>query len=47
VISGFTDEKRGVEVVAVADYFDREALFQTDRYFSRRSINDARAAAVS
>ena len=46
VISGFTDEKRGVEVVAVADYFDREALFQTDRYFSR-SIDQRRQGGSS
>ena len=34
VISGYTDDQRGIELVMVADYFDREALFQTDRYFS-------------
>ena len=33
-ISGFTNEQRGIEVVVVADYFHREALFQVDRFFS-------------
>ena len=35
LITGYTDERRGTELVVVADYFHREALFQTDRYFSR------------
>ena len=34
LITGYTDERRGTELVVVADYFHREALFQTDRYFS-------------
>ena len=34
VISGYTDQRRGLELVAVVDYFQREALFQSDRYFS-------------
>src|SRR5688572_25605681 len=34
LITGYTDEHRGTELVVVADYFHREALFQTDRYFS-------------
>jgi len=34
LVTGYTDEKRGTELVLVADYFRREALFQTDRYFS-------------
>ena len=34
LITGYTDERRGTELVVVADYFKREALFQTDRYFS-------------
>ncbi len=34
VISGYTNERRGLEIVVVADYFHREALFQSDRYFS-------------
>ncbi len=34
VISGYTNERRGIELVVVADYFQREALFQVDRFFS-------------
>lgn len=34
LITGYTDERRGTELVVVADYFHREALFQSDRYFS-------------
>ncbi|HWM25024.1 MAG TPA: TonB-dependent receptor [Chthoniobacterales bacterium] len=34
LITGYTDERRGTELVVVADYFHREALFQTDRFFS-------------
>ncbi len=41
LVSGYTDEARGFEAVVVADYFHREALFQTDRYFSR-SIDQQR-----
>ena len=33
-ISGYTNEQRGIELVVVADYFHREALFYVDRYFS-------------
>jgi len=33
-VSGYTNESRGLELVVVADYFQREALFQGDRYFS-------------
>jgi outer membrane cobalamin receptor len=40
VISGFANEASGTEVVAVADYYTREALFQVDRYFSES--NDQR-----
>jgi len=46
VISGFANEKRGIEVVAIADYFHREALLQTDRYFSR-SIDQRRQGGSS
>ncbi|MEO8439223.1 MAG: TonB-dependent receptor plug domain-containing protein [Spartobacteria bacterium] len=41
LVSGFTDERRGFEAVVVADYFHRNALFQSDRYFSR-SIDQRR-----
>jgi iron complex outermembrane receptor protein len=34
IVTGYTDERRGTELVLVADYFHREALFQTDRFFS-------------
>ena len=46
LVSGFTDESRGIEAVVVADYFHREALFQTDRYFSR-SIDQTRQGGSS
>ncbi|MEO5722438.1 MAG: TonB-dependent receptor [Chthoniobacterales bacterium] len=46
VISGYTNEERGLELVVVADYFQREALFQTDRYFSR-SIDQRRQGGSS
>ena len=46
VISGYTNEQRGIEIVMVADHFDREALFQTDRYFSR-SIDQRRQGGSS
>lgn len=46
VISGYSDERRGLELVVVADYFHREALFQTDRYFSR-SIDQRRQGGSS
>jgi iron complex outermembrane recepter protein len=39
-ISGYTNEQRGIELVAVGDFFDRAALFQTDRYYS--ASNDQR-----
>ncbi|CAN5535773.1 TonB-dependent receptor [soil metagenome] len=41
IVSGFTDEKRGFEAVVIADYFHRNALFQSDRYFSE-SIDQTR-----
>ena len=34
LITGYTNESSGTELVVVADYFHREALFQVDRYFS-------------
>ena len=34
VVSGFVDEARGTEVVVVADYFHRNSLFATDRFYS-------------
>ena len=34
LITGYTNERSGTELVVVADYFHREALFQSDRYFS-------------
>jgi outer membrane receptor protein involved in Fe transport len=46
LITGFSDERRGTELVLVADYFHREALFQTDRYFSR-SIDQRRQGGSS
>ena len=46
VISGFSDERRGIELVVVADYFNRESLAQTDRYFSR-SIDQRRQGGSS
>ena len=46
IISGYTNEQRGIELVLVADHFDREALFQTDRYFSR-SIDQQRQGGSS
>ena len=46
VISGYSDESRGLELVVVADYYHREALFQTDRYFSR-SIDQRRQGGSS
>lgn len=33
-ITGWTDEAKGIEAVVVLDYFKRNALFHTDRYFS-------------
>ena len=33
-ISGYNNEQRGIELVAAADYFHREALYQLDRVFS-------------
>ena len=46
VISGYSDDARGIEIVMVADHFDREALFQTDRYFSE-SIDQTRQGGSS
>ncbi len=46
VVSGFTDESRGIEAVLIADYFHRNSLFQTDRYFSR-SIDQRRQGGSS
>ena len=46
VITGLTDEQRGVELVLVADYFHRNALFQVDRFFSR-SIDQRRQGGSS
>jgi outer membrane receptor protein involved in Fe transport len=46
VVTGYTDERRGTELVVVADYFHREALFQTDRIFSR-SIDQRRQGGSS
>ena len=46
IISGYTNDQRGIELVMVADYFDREALFQTDRYFSE-SIDQRRQGGTS
>lgn len=46
MISGYTNERRGLELVVVTDYFHREALFQTDRYFSR-SIDQRRQGGSS
>ncbi len=34
LITGYTNERSGTELVVVADYFHREALFQSDRFFS-------------
>nr|MBA2271923.1 TonB-dependent receptor plug domain-containing protein [Chthoniobacterales bacterium] len=45
-ISGYTNEKRGLELVVVGDYFGREALFSTDRYFSA-SIDQRRLGGSS
>ncbi len=41
IVSGCSDERRGIEAVLVADYFHRNALFQSDRYFSE-SIDQTR-----
>ena len=46
LITGYADERRGTELVLVADYFHREALFQVDRYFSR-SIDQRRQGGSS
>ncbi|MBA2433016.1 MAG: TonB-dependent receptor, partial [Chthoniobacterales bacterium] len=45
-ITGLTNEARGFELVVVGDYFNRAALFQTDRYFSR-SIDQTRQGGSS
>ena len=46
VITGFSDEQRGIDLVLVADYFHRNALFQLDRFFSR-SIDQRRQGGSS
>ena len=46
LITGFSNERSGTELVVVADYFQREALFQTDRYFSE-SIDQRRQGGSS
>lgn len=46
LVTGYSDEKRGIEMVVVADYFSRNALFQTDRYFSE-SIDQRRQGGSS
>jgi iron complex outermembrane recepter protein len=46
LVSGYTDEKRGVDLMVVADYFDRNALFQVDRFFSE-SIDQTRQGGSS
>jgi outer membrane receptor protein involved in Fe transport len=46
LITGYADERGGTELVVVADYFHREALFQVDRYFSR-SIDQRRQGGSS
>ncbi|MEO7167342.1 MAG: TonB-dependent receptor [Chthoniobacterales bacterium] len=46
LVSGFIDERRGFEAVVIADYFQRNALFQSDRYFSR-SIDQRRQGGSS
>ena len=46
LITGFTNDSSGTELMVVADYFKREALFQVDRYFSR-SIDQRRQGGSS
>jgi iron complex outermembrane recepter protein len=46
LVTGYTDEKRGIETVLVADYFNRNALFQVDRFFSE-SIDQRRLGGSS
>ena len=46
LITGYSDERSGTELVVVADYFQREALFQVDRFFSR-SIDQRRQGGSS
>ncbi len=46
VISGYSDEQRGIDLVLVADYFHRNSLFQLDRFFSR-SIDQRRQGGSS
>jgi len=46
LITGFTNEASGTELVVVADYFKREALLQVDRFFSR-SIDQRRQGGSS
>jgi outer membrane receptor protein involved in Fe transport len=44
--SGYIDSNRGIELVLVADYFHRNALFQSDRFFSL-SIDQTRQGGSS
>ena len=46
LVTGYTNEQRGVEMMLVADYFDRNALFQSDRFFSE-SIDQTRQGGSS
>jgi hypothetical protein len=46
LITGYSNERSGTELVVVADYFHREALFQVDRFFSR-SIDQRRQGGSS
>jgi iron complex outermembrane recepter protein len=46
LITGFSNERSGTELMVVADYFRREALFQVDRYFSE-SIDQRRQGGSS
>ena len=45
-MTGYTNEQRGIEMMLVADYFDRNALFQVDRFFSE-SIDQTRQGGSS
>jgi outer membrane receptor protein involved in Fe transport len=45
-VTGYTDKQRGVETVFVIDYFRRNALSQSDRYFSE-SIDQRRQGGTS
>lgn len=46
VLSGFSNQARGLELVAVLDYFRRNSLYQVDRYFSE-SIDQRRQGGSS